>query len=126
MHLCAKNCLGANRNEKQGRPIRDGEIWRVNRWSADTAIVFGNLNDPDSQVAKLKKRPRNYNVLNSLNTRMNDLPGEFEKIKTKEMPDYRVPKGYRKRAYSDKQKIQSVIKRILSFFSLSDVFEIKT
>ena len=33
------------------------------------AIIFGNLNDPESRVAKLKNEPRNYDVLADLNTR---------------------------------------------------------
>jgi MoCo/4Fe-4S cofactor protein with predicted Tat translocation signal len=33
------------------------------------AIVFGNINDPESRVAKLKKHPRNYGVLKDLNTK---------------------------------------------------------
>jgi MoCo/4Fe-4S cofactor protein with predicted Tat translocation signal len=33
------------------------------------AIVFGNIADPDSSVAKLKAQDRNYNVLDFLNTK---------------------------------------------------------
>jgi len=33
------------------------------------AIIFGNINDPNSQVAKLKARDRNYGLLADLNTR---------------------------------------------------------
>jgi molybdopterin-containing oxidoreductase family iron-sulfur binding subunit len=33
------------------------------------AIVFGNLNDPNSEVSKWKKRSRNYGLLDDLNTR---------------------------------------------------------
>jgi MoCo/4Fe-4S cofactor protein with predicted Tat translocation signal len=33
------------------------------------AIIFGNINDPNSQVAKLKAQDRNYGLLADLNTR---------------------------------------------------------
>jgi molybdopterin-containing oxidoreductase family iron-sulfur binding subunit len=33
------------------------------------AIHFGDLNDPESRVAKLRKEPRNYGLLEDLNTR---------------------------------------------------------
>ena len=33
------------------------------------AIVFGNLNDPDSRVSKLKKQERDYSVLEFLLTK---------------------------------------------------------
>ena len=33
------------------------------------AITFGNLNDPQSAVAKAKAGPRNYALLEELNTR---------------------------------------------------------
>jgi len=31
--------------------------------------VFGNINDPNSRVAKLKAESRNYSLLSDLNTR---------------------------------------------------------
>ena len=31
--------------------------------------MFGNINDPGSQVSKLKSSPRNYTLLNELNNR---------------------------------------------------------
>jgi len=33
------------------------------------AITFGNINDPESRVAKLKASPRNYEVLQELDVR---------------------------------------------------------
>ena len=33
------------------------------------AIVFGNINDPSSKVAKLKAHPRNYGILRDINTK---------------------------------------------------------
>ena len=56
--------------EKQNRPIRDGEIVTACQASCPAeAIIFGNANDPNSRVAKLKAQQRNYNVLGELNTR---------------------------------------------------------
>ena len=56
--------------EKEDRPIRDGEIVTACQQSCPSeAIVFGNINDPDSRVAKLKAKNRNYKLLEELNTR---------------------------------------------------------
>jgi molybdopterin-containing oxidoreductase family iron-sulfur binding subunit len=56
--------------EKQDRPIRDGEIVTACQQSCPSeAIVFGNINDPNSRVAKLKAKDRNYKLLEELNTR---------------------------------------------------------
>jgi molybdopterin-containing oxidoreductase family iron-sulfur binding subunit len=56
--------------EKEDRPVRDGEIRTACQQACPTqAIVFGNINDPESRVAKLKADPRNYGLLTDLNTR---------------------------------------------------------
>jgi molybdopterin-containing oxidoreductase family iron-sulfur binding subunit len=57
-------------SKREERQIRDGEI--VTACEAvcpSDAIVFGNLNDANSRVAKLKTEQRNYGVLENLNTR---------------------------------------------------------
>jgi molybdopterin-containing oxidoreductase family iron-sulfur binding subunit len=56
------------RNE--GRPIKDGEIKTACQEVCPAeAIIFGDLNDPESRVSRLKAEPRNYSLLAELNTR---------------------------------------------------------
>jgi molybdopterin-containing oxidoreductase family iron-sulfur binding subunit len=56
--------------EKQNRPIRDGEIVTACESACPSeAIAFGNINDPNSKVAKLKAQQRNYTLLGELNAR---------------------------------------------------------
>jgi molybdopterin-containing oxidoreductase family iron-sulfur binding subunit len=52
------------------RRLEDGEVMTACQQSCPTqAIVFGDINDPDSAVSRLKKSPRNYALLGALNTR---------------------------------------------------------
>jgi len=78
--------------EKQGRPIRDGEIVTACQavCPAD-AIVFGDLNDENSLVHKLKKDQRNYILLNDLNTQPRTTYLASLKNQNREMPDYVEP-----------------------------------
>jgi molybdopterin-containing oxidoreductase family iron-sulfur binding subunit len=56
--------------EKENRPIRDGEVLTACQAACPSnAIVFGNLNDPSSGVARQRALPRNYTMLAELNTR---------------------------------------------------------
>src|SRR5437879_570323 len=55
--------------ELEGRPVRDGEIVTACQAVCPTeATVFGNINDPNSRVSKLKAERRNYGLLAELNT----------------------------------------------------------
>jgi MoCo/4Fe-4S cofactor protein with predicted Tat translocation signal len=57
-------------SEKEDRRIRDGEILTACQQACPAdAIVFGDLNDPGSRVAKLQAEARNYSLLGELNTR---------------------------------------------------------
>ncbi len=50
--------------------VQDGELQTACQQSCPAnAIIFGNINDPNSKVAKLKANPRNYGLLDDLNTR---------------------------------------------------------
>ena len=56
--------------ETQDRPLRDGEIQTACQATCPAeAIVFGDINDKNSRVAKLKANERNYSLLADLNTR---------------------------------------------------------
>ncbi len=56
--------------EKANRPIRDGEITPACAQACPAeAIIFGDLNDPKSRVAALRKSPLSYGLLAELNTR---------------------------------------------------------
>ncbi len=49
------------------RPIKEGEIKTACQQTCPAeAITFGNINDPNSRVAKLKKQERNYAMLAEL------------------------------------------------------------
>ncbi len=58
------------KSELEDRTVADGEIKTACEQSCPTqAIVFGNLNDPNSRVVKAKQEPRNYSLLGELNTK---------------------------------------------------------
>jgi molybdopterin-containing oxidoreductase family iron-sulfur binding subunit len=56
--------------KREDRPIRDGEVLTACQSACPTdAIVFGDINDPNSRVSQLKASPRNYSLLEELSTR---------------------------------------------------------
>ena len=57
-------------SQKEDRPVRDGEIKTACQQTCPTeAIVFGDINDPNSRVAKLKKKERDWGMFADLGTR---------------------------------------------------------
>jgi len=59
-----------NRARAEGRPVQDGEIRLACQQSCPTdAIVFGDLNDPDSRIAQMTKRARHFRLLEEMNFR---------------------------------------------------------
>jgi molybdopterin-containing oxidoreductase family iron-sulfur binding subunit len=56
--------------DKENREIRDGEIVTACQQACPAnAITFGNINDKNSRVSRIKAQQRNYSVLADLNTR---------------------------------------------------------
>jgi molybdopterin-containing oxidoreductase family iron-sulfur binding subunit len=69
--FCIQRILEGKGNAKdEGREVRDGDIVPACAQSCPTqAIVFGDLLDPNSRVAKQSSDPRGYWALNELNTK---------------------------------------------------------
>jgi MoCo/4Fe-4S cofactor protein with predicted Tat translocation signal len=56
--------------EREDRSLRDLEIVTACQQACPTqAIVFGDINNPSAMVTQQKQNPRNYSVLEELNTR---------------------------------------------------------
>jgi MoCo/4Fe-4S cofactor protein with predicted Tat translocation signal len=68
---CLQRIVRARVDAKnQGRPIKDGEIATACEAACPSrAIVFGDLNDKGSRVAKLRTSNRSYGMLTELQTR---------------------------------------------------------
>jgi Fe-S-cluster-containing dehydrogenase component len=56
--------------KKAGQPLKDGSFQTACQQACPTgAIVFGDLNDPNSRISKLMEEPRGYYALSGINTR---------------------------------------------------------
>jgi molybdopterin-containing oxidoreductase family iron-sulfur binding subunit len=56
--------------KREDRPIRDGEVRTACQAACPArAIAFGDLNDPGSEVARLREEPHHYGLLAELNTK---------------------------------------------------------
>ncbi|QOZ32881.1 TAT-variant-translocated molybdopterin oxidoreductase [Bradyrhizobium sp. CCBAU 53421] len=56
--------------DKESRPLRDGEVVTACQQACPTqAIVFGDIKDPNAEVARLKRDGRHYVLLEELGTR---------------------------------------------------------
>lgn len=62
--------LGKLSAKKDGRAVKDGEVKTAcQQVCPANAIVFGDMNDPNSEVSKLIANKRTYAILTELNTR---------------------------------------------------------
>lgn len=60
--------IGKDKAKDEGREVKDGEIQPACVQSCPTdALVFGDLQDPASRVAKMVNNPRKYRLLEELN-----------------------------------------------------------
>ncbi len=68
---CVQRINGAKiQSEKENRRVRDGEVVTACQQACPAeAIVFGDLADRESRVAKMKASPVNYSLLEELGTR---------------------------------------------------------
>jgi Fe-S-cluster-containing dehydrogenase component len=53
----------------ENRPVGEGDIKTACQQSCPgDAIVFGDINDPNSEIAKITQNPRSYQLLEQLHT----------------------------------------------------------
>jgi molybdopterin-containing oxidoreductase family iron-sulfur binding subunit len=69
--------------KNEGRPVRDGEVTPACVQACPAkALVFGDLNDPESQITRMFRDERNYHLLEQLHTLPN--VGYLTKVRHRE------------------------------------------
>lgn len=69
MEKCTFCSHRLRRAQEEGRPVRDGEIQPACVQTCPSeAMVFGDLSDPDSRVARLAADPRAFRLMEELGT----------------------------------------------------------
>ena len=93
--FCVQRIRGAEIvAEREGRSIHDGEILTACQSACPSgAIMFGDLNDGKSVVARWKNEPTNYGLLAELNTRPRLTHLAAIRNPNPEMPKPELPKG---------------------------------
>ena len=68
--FCVQRIRRAKEEAKgEGRMVRDGEVQPACAQTCPAeAIVFGNMADPQSRVARLSRSPRRFKLLEQLGT----------------------------------------------------------
>ncbi|UCF35497.1 MAG: 4Fe-4S dicluster domain-containing protein [Acidobacteriota bacterium] len=69
--FCTQRIVGARiQAKREGREIEEGELQTACQQTCPSqAIIFGDRNDPESLVSKLRQSPRGYRLLEELNTK---------------------------------------------------------
>ena len=69
--MCVQRIRRAQHEARlEDRAIRDGEFTTACAQSCPSdAIVFGDMRNPESRVARVRQDPRGYHILEEVNTR---------------------------------------------------------
>jgi molybdopterin-containing oxidoreductase family iron-sulfur binding subunit len=74
-----------------GRELQDGDIKTACQQSCPgDAIIFGDINDPNSEIAKINTNPRTYQLLEQVHT----LPSVSYVTKVRNMPKDEKAQNY--------------------------------
>ena len=73
--------------KQQGKSLADGDIKLACQQSCPAdAIIFGDMNDPESRISKLMADPRHYHMLEEMNFR--PTVGYLTKVRNRDDEDH--------------------------------------